>query len=116
MDMDAVIAAAARTGTILEINAQPDRLDLNDVHVRRAIEAGVKMAIDSDAHNAGDLRFPKEFGIAVARRGWATKHDIVNTLGVERLLAMMKPRAAVKAAPRRVGGARRRTRRLAAHA
>ena len=105
LDMDAVIAAAVRTGTILEINAQPDRLDLSDVHVRRARDAGVKLVIDSDAHNAGDLRFPKIFGIAVARRGWATKHDVVNTLTVERLLAMMKPRQA--AAPRRASAKRR---------
>jgi DNA polymerase (family 10) len=114
LDMDAVIAAAARTGTILEINAQPDRLDLSDTLVRRARDAGVKLAIDSDAHNAGDLRFPALFGVSVARRGWATRNDIVNTLPVERLLAMMKPRPL--APPRRTSAPRRRTRRPAAHA
>jgi len=90
IDMDEVIAAAARTGTILEINAQPDRLDLNDALVRRAIDAGVKSSIDSDAHNAGDLRFPRLYGISVARRGWAARGDIVNTLTIDRLFASLK--------------------------
>ncbi len=92
IDVDAVIAAAARTGTILEINAQPDRLDLADAQVRRAREAGVKMSIDSDAHNSGDLRFPRLFGISVARRGWATAKDVINTLPVDAMLAALKPR------------------------
>lgn len=94
IDMDAVIAAAARTGTVLEINAQPDRLDLADAQVRRAREAGVKMTIDSDAHNSGDLRFPALFGVAVARRGWATARDIINTLPVDRMLGSLKRGAA----------------------
>lgn len=97
VDMDAVIAAAARTGTILEINAQPERLDLTDAQVRRARDAGVKLAIDSDAHNVGDLRFPRAYGVFVARRGWATRADIVNTLTVERMLAALKPRVEVTA-------------------
>jgi DNA polymerase (family 10) len=92
IDMDAVIAAAARTGTILEINAQPERLDLIDIQVRRAREAGVKLAINSDTHNVGDLRFPRLYGVYVARRGWATRADIINTLAVERMLASLKPR------------------------
>lgn len=96
IDMDAVIAAAAATGTILEINAQPDRLDLADALVRRARDAGVKMSIDSDAHNSGDLRFARLFGISVARRGWATANDIINTLPVDAMLASLKPRARVR--------------------
>ena len=92
IDMDAVIAAAARTGTILEINAQPDRLDLTDAQVRRARDAGVKMTIDSDAHNSGDLRFPRLYGISVARRGWAAREDIINTLPLGKMLAALKPR------------------------
>jgi DNA polymerase (family 10) len=92
LDIDAVIAAAARTGTILEINAQPERLDLSDTLARRAREAGVKLAIDSDAHNAGDLRYPRQFGIFVARRGWVTKSDVVNAWPLEGMLSRLKPR------------------------
>ncbi|HUJ13042.1 MAG TPA: DNA polymerase/3'-5' exonuclease PolX [Thermoanaerobaculia bacterium] len=92
IDMDAVIAAAARTGTILEIDGQPERLDLSDALVRRAIGAGVKLSIDSDAHNAGDLRFPRLYGISVARRGWAARGDIVNTLTIDKLPASLKGR------------------------
>ncbi|HSP16552.1 MAG TPA: DNA polymerase/3'-5' exonuclease PolX [Thermoanaerobaculia bacterium] len=108
IDMDAVIAAAARTGTILEINAQPERLDLDDTHVRRAIESGVKLAVDSDAHNAGDLRFPRQYGIYVARRGWASKRDVINTLPLEKMLGALKPRKLVVTKPR--------ARRVVAHA
>lgn len=96
IDMDAVIVAAARTGTVLEINAQPERLDLTDVQVRRARDAGVKLAIDSDAHNAGDLRFPRLYGVFVARRGWATGADIINTLPLHRMLVALKPRTAAR--------------------
>lgn len=94
IDMDAVIAAAARTGTVLEINAQPDRLDLPDAQVRRARDAGVRLSIDSDAHNPADLRFPRMYGVYVARRGWAKSSDVINTLPVERMLASLKPRPA----------------------
>lgn len=90
VDIDAIIAAAKRTGTVLEIDAYPDRLDLKDEHVRKAIAAGVKIAIDSDAHNLNHLRFPDDFGIAVARRGWATKADVINTKPVEQFLACLK--------------------------
>ena len=96
LDMDAVIEAAARTGTVLEINAQPDRLDLTDAQVRRARDAGVKLAIDSDAHTAADLRFPRLYGVFVARRGWATRADVVNTLPLQRMLDSLKPRAAAR--------------------
>ena len=96
IDMDAVIAAAARTGTVLEINAQPERLDLTDAQVRRARDAGVKLAIDSDAHNAGDLRFTRLYGVFVARRGWATRADIINTLPLQRVLEELKPRTAAR--------------------
>ncbi|MGZ5443587.1 MAG: hypothetical protein ACXW5U_30385 [Thermoanaerobaculia bacterium] len=92
VDMDAVIEAAARTGTVLEIDAQPDRLDLADAQVRRARDAGVKLAIDSDAHNPGDLRFPREYGVFVARRGWARRGDVVTALPVEKMLRALKPR------------------------
>ena len=81
LDMDAVIAAAKRTGTILEIDAYPDRLDLKDEHIRRCVAAGVPMSIDSDAHAPEHFRM-LQFGIAQARRGWARRRDIVNTLAL----------------------------------
>lgn len=86
LDMDAVIAAAATTGTILEINANPARLDLRDVHVRRAIEMGVRLAINTDAHSAGELDL-MTYGVATAQRGWATAADVVNAWSVEKFLA-----------------------------
>jgi DNA polymerase (family 10) len=89
-DLDAVIKAARRTGTVLEIDAQPGRLDLKDEHIRRAVEAGVKLVISSDAHNAAELRYPELFGIGQARRGWARKRDILNTLPLDRFLSRLK--------------------------
>lgn len=85
LDMDAVIEAAAATGTILEVNANPRRLDLRDAHVRRALEVGVKIAINSDAHHPEqfDLLY---YGVTTAQRGWATAEDVVNTWPVEQLL------------------------------
>ncbi|HEX8084128.1 MAG TPA: DNA polymerase/3'-5' exonuclease PolX [Solirubrobacteraceae bacterium] len=78
VDMNAVIEAAARTGTMLEINAAPDRRDLNDVHARNAAQAGVKILIDSDAHGVRELALAR-WGIATARRAWLTKDDVANT-------------------------------------
>ena len=71
LDMDAVLHAAARNGTIMEINANPRRLDLRDSHVRRAVELGVKVAINTDAHSEEHLDFMR-FGVATAQRGWTT--------------------------------------------
>ena len=78
VDMNAVIEAAARTGTMLEINAAPDRRDLNDVHARNAAQAGVKILIDSDAHGVRELALVR-WGIATARRAWLTAEQVVNT-------------------------------------
>jgi DNA polymerase (family 10) len=89
LDMDMVLESAAETGTILEINANPHRLDLRDTHVRRAVKLGVKIAINSDAHNAGQLDFI-HYGVATAQRGWATAADIINTRPVAELLASLK--------------------------
>ena len=86
LDMEAIFRAAAEMGTALEINAYFKRLDLCDVHVRRALELGVKLVIDSDAHDVN--RFATlPFGVATARRGWATAADVLNTHGVEDVLA-----------------------------
>jgi len=109
LDLDAVIAAAVRTGTVLEIDAMPDRLDLRDEYVRKAVDAGALLAIDSDAHQIGHLAYADELGVAVARRGWARKADVVNTLPATKCLARLKggrPRRGRRPATRG-GGARR---------
>jgi len=85
LDMEAVFRAAAETGTALEINAHPSRLDLRDVHVRRAVELGVKLVISSDAHSVEGFDVLR-FGVGTARRGWATAADVLNTLSVHELL------------------------------
>jgi DNA polymerase (family 10) len=90
LDIDAVIAAAKRTGTLLEIDAMPERLDLRDEHVRKAVEAGVKLVIDSDAHRREQLGYADELGIAVARRGWATRADVANAWPLEKFLRSKK--------------------------
>lgn len=89
LDIDEVIRAAKRTGTILEIDAYPDRLDIKDEYVRKCIEAGVKMAIDSDAHSTKHFSV-LEFGIAQARRGWAKRGDVINAWPLEKMLKMLK--------------------------
>jgi DNA polymerase (family X) len=78
LDLGRVIEAAARTGTFLEINANPNRRDLPDVEARAAAEAGVKLVVDSDAHGVGTLRNLR-FGIATARRAWLTRDQVANT-------------------------------------
>ncbi len=88
VDLDSVLQVAAETGTILEVNAMPNRLDLDDVHIRRAIELGVALCINSDAHSTGGLEV-MEYGVATARRGWAEARHIVNTLPVEQLRKLL---------------------------
>jgi len=90
VDIDALVAAAHRTGTVLEIDGMPDRLDLPDEAVRKAVEAGVPLAIDSDAHHVSHLAYADDFGVAVARRGWARRADVVNAWPVTRCLARLK--------------------------
>jgi DNA polymerase (family X) len=79
IDIEAVIDAAARTGTMLEINSAADRRDLNDVNARAAAAAGVRILVNSDAHGANTLGVTR-FGIATARRAWLTAADVANTL------------------------------------
>ena len=89
LDLDAVIDAAARTGTMLEINANPDRRDLNEIHARAAAQAGVRILIDSDAH--GVERLPEvRWGVATARRAWLQASDVANTRGWEQFEKMRK--------------------------
>jgi DNA polymerase (family 10) len=78
IDLDAVFAAAARNGTMLEINANPDRRDLSDLHARAAARAGVTLVIDSDAHRTRTLANMR-WGVFTARRAWLTKDDVANT-------------------------------------
>jgi len=89
MDFEKILEVAKETGTILEINAYPDRLDLNDINIKRAKEAGVRMVINTDSHHVDHLRF-MELGIAQARRGWAEKKDIINSWPLEKLLKFLK--------------------------
>ena len=83
LDIDAVIRAAKKYGKAVELNASPDRLDLNDVHLKRAKELGVKICINSDAHSSSGLSY--RYGMFQARRGWIEKKDILNTLPWEKL-------------------------------
>lgn len=85
IDFEAVVEEAATTGTMLEINAQPNRLDLDGELARRAINEGVMLALGSDAHHAEGLGVMR-FGVATARRGWAESANIANTLSCEELL------------------------------
>jgi len=78
IDMERVIEAAARTHTMLEINAAPDRRDLNEIHARAAAEAGVHILINSDAHSPRNLELLR-YGVATARRAWLTADDVANT-------------------------------------
>ena len=84
LDLDAVFEAAARTGTALEIDAYPDRLDLRDEHVRRARRSGIRFAIDTDAHAVGHLDAMR-YGIGVAQRGWLTKDDVIDAWPLAKL-------------------------------
>jgi DNA polymerase (family 10) len=78
VNLERVVEKALETGTFLEINAQPDRLDLRDAHARLAGEAGVKIAISSDSHQTSALS-NLEFGVAQARRAWLGPDEILNT-------------------------------------
>jgi DNA polymerase (family 10) len=89
IDITAVIKQAAQTHTALEVNSNPYRLDLKDVHCKMAIEAGVKLAIGTDSHNIESLSL-MSFGVATAGRGWATKDDILNTLTPVKVKAFVK--------------------------
>ena len=85
LDLDAVIEAAVATGTRLEVNGGPERLDLPDWAVRKAMERGATIVIDSDAHAVEELEWT-EYGAATARRGWATAASVNNTRGLEAVL------------------------------
>ena len=88
-DMKELFKAAAQRGIALEINANSYRLDLRDAHARAALEAGVKLAINTDAHGPGDLE-QLAYGVLTARRAGATSHDVVNCLSREKLSEWIK--------------------------
>jgi DNA polymerase (family 10) len=89
LDMEAVIEKAAETGTIMELNAHPERLDLNDVHLRMARKRGVRVAIDTDAHEAGQFSHLR-WGIATARRGWIAPGDVLNAQPLDVMRSWLK--------------------------
>ena len=89
IDMDELLKTAKKTKTVMEIDAFPDRLDLKDEYVRKAVETGVKLSIDTDAHATAHLRFLR-YGIAQARRGWAEKKDVINAHSWQEMLKMLK--------------------------
>jgi DNA polymerase (family 10) len=89
VDMEAVIAAAHERGCHLELNADPDRLDLNDIHVHAAKTAKVKVAVSTDAHSTSGLTNIR-FGIDQARRGWLEAEDVINTLPLAQLKKVLK--------------------------
>ncbi len=89
VDFGELFRACARTGTALEINASPQRLDLPSDHIRAARDAGVKFAIDSDAHSVSDLgNMP--YGVGTAQRGWLTPDDVINTWPLGKLRAFLR--------------------------
>jgi DNA polymerase (family 10) len=89
VDFGELFRACARTGTALEINASPQRLDLPSDHIRAARDAGVKFAIDSDAHSVSDLdNMP--YGVGTAQRGWLTTDDVINTWPLDKLRAFLR--------------------------
>ena len=96
--MEEVYKAAARTNTVLEINAMPSRLDLKDIPAYRARELGVMLAINTDAHSTAQLWFIR-FGLGTARRGWCQATDILNTRPLTELGAYLKSRSQWKSGP-----------------
>lgn len=91
LDMEAVLSAASAHRKVLEINAHPSRLDLDDIYARRAIESGILLSINTDAHSASDLDM-LHFGVATARRGWVKPEDVINTWKTDRLLNWLQNR------------------------
>jgi DNA polymerase (family X) len=89
LDMENILDKAKETNTILEINSSPKRLDLNDIYIKRAIALEVRLIINSDAHEANQMKY-MEFGVYQARRGWAENKNIINTFSLQKLLSNFK--------------------------
>jgi DNA polymerase (family 10) len=88
-EMEKVLEAAKEHGVAMECNAYPDRLDLNDVHLRMAKERGVKIVISTDSHSTANLRFMK-YGVITARRAWIEKNEVINTFPTDEFLAALR--------------------------
>ena len=91
INLDEVLKCAAKHGKMIEINAQPTRLDLDWVHVKRAKAMGIPIVINPDAHSTGELAL-YQFGVDVARRGWLTKDDVFNTRSLKDVMKELKRR------------------------
>jgi DNA polymerase (family 10) len=91
VDLDEVIVAAAEAGTMIEINANPHRLDLDAVHCRRARERGVTIVINPDAHAVSGFQ-DLDYGISVARRAWLEKADVWNSLPLKSMIQRIRER------------------------
>lgn len=89
VDLTELFRACARTGTALEVNSHPARLDLPSAHIRTARDLGVKFAIDTDAHSLRDLDY-LQYGVATAQRGWLTAEDVITTWPLERLTEFVR--------------------------
>ncbi|MDD3454954.1 MAG: DNA polymerase/3'-5' exonuclease PolX [Methanobacteriales archaeon] len=89
LNLDRIFEEAADNGKIFEMNANPIRLDLKDIYIKKAIEYGCKLAINSDAHRLPDLHNIK-WGVKTARRGWATSEDIINTMNLKQIKKILK--------------------------
>ncbi len=90
VDMDEILAVAKDTGTAIEINAYPLRLDINDIYAKKAKEMGIPIVIATDTHVTNQFDYMR-YGVSIARRGWLEKDDVLNTLEAERLLKRLKP-------------------------
>jgi DNA polymerase (family 10) len=89
VDMERIMKAARERGCFLEVNAHPDRLDLNDIHCKMARDLGVKVSVSTDTHRLGDLDYMR-FGVGQARRGWLTADDVINTRSLSDLRKLLK--------------------------
>ena len=89
LDLDKVFEVVKGNGTIMDVDSYPDRLDLRDEHIRKAVQAGVKLGISSDSHSIAHMHY-LELGVAQARRGWATAKNIVNTRKLEDFKKLLK--------------------------
>jgi DNA polymerase (family X) len=84
LNLDKIMEKASGTGTYLEVNSHPNRLDLRDIYIKKALKMGCKLVINSDAHSIGEMK-NIDLGIATARRGWAQKEDVINTMDIKSL-------------------------------
>ena len=89
INLEEVFKTASETGTILEVDGQPKRLDLNDENIRMALRYGCSLCADTDAHHTRDLDY-MELAVSTARRGWAEARNVVNTLPLKKFLKNLK--------------------------